>query len=50
MHYLNVSQLKGPHSTSTVISKDIGQKDLTFQRTDNTLVMSQGTDNLKSNF
>lgn len=39
---------KSPHSTRTVIIKATGQKDLTFQRTDNTLVMNQGTDRKKS--
>jgi len=46
---LNVSQLKRPHGKRTVITKDTGQKHLTFQRTDNILVMNQGTDE-KSNF
>lgn len=50
IHYLNASQLKGPHSTRTVITKDTGQKDLTFQRTDNALVINQGTDEKKSIF
>lgn len=50
IHYLNVSQLKRPHSTRAVITEDSSQKDVTFQRTDNTLVMNQGTDKKKSNF